>query len=52
MVYLDGTTEVMTANIIANNILSQVDDEGHCHMMLDKIIDHQCDGTQISLEES
>ena len=35
VVYLDVTTEVMTAKIIANNILSQVNNEGHRHMMLD-----------------
>ena len=51
MVYLDGTTEVMTSKIIAEKFLSQVDNEGHCHMVLDEIIDHRCDGTQISLEE-
>ena len=50
VVYLDGTTEVMTSKIIAKKFLSQVDNEGHCHMVLDEIIDHRCDGTQISLE--
>ena len=39
--YLDGTVEVMSANLIAENILSQVDEEGHRQMMLDEIIDHR-----------
>ena len=29
--YLDGTTEVLTANIIAENLIAQVDDQGHRH---------------------
>ena len=33
--------DVYTANTIAENILSQVDEEGHQQMMLDEIIDHR-----------
>ena len=39
--YLDGTTEVLTDNIIAENLLSQVDDQGHRHLMIDEIEDHR-----------
>ena len=39
--YLDGHIEMMTANIIAENLLSQVDDEGHKHLMIDEIEDHR-----------
>ena len=39
--YLDGTTEVLTANITAENLLAQVDDQGHWHLMIDEIEDHQ-----------
>ena len=39
--FLDGETEVMTVNLIAKNILAQVDDNGHVHMMLDEIEDHR-----------
>ena len=38
--FIDGTTEIMTANVIAQNILSQVDEEGHRQLMMDEIIDH------------
>ena len=38
--FIDGSTEVMAANVIAENLLSQVDQEGHCQLMLDEIIDH------------
>ena len=37
----DGTTEVLTANIIAKNLLAQVNKEGHRQMILDEIIDHR-----------
>ena len=39
--FLDGRTEVLTANIIAENLLAQVDDEGHRHLMIDEIEDHR-----------
>lgn len=39
--YIDGETEVVTANIIAENILSQVDDIGHGRRQLDDIIDYR-----------
>ena len=39
--FLNGDTEILTANIIAENILSQVGEEGHRQMMLDEIIDHR-----------
>ena len=35
--FLDGSTEGYTANIIAENIISQVDKEGHRQMMLEEI---------------
>ena len=42
--FLDGTMETISANIIAENLLSQVDSEGHRQLMLDEIIDHRkCD---------
>lgn len=39
--YLDGTTEEVTANVIAENLLSQVDENGHRHLMLREIMDHR-----------
>ena len=33
----------MTANIIAENLLAQVDDEGHRNMLIDEIEDHRFD---------
>jgi len=45
--FLDGTMEAVSANVIAENILSQVVDEGHLQMLLDEIIDHLTTGEQI-----
>ena len=39
--YLDGTTEVLTANIMAENLPAQVNDQGHRHLMIDEIEDHR-----------
>jgi hypothetical protein len=39
--YADGSNEELTANLIAENIIAQVDDEGRRQMMLSEIIDHR-----------
>ena len=49
--YLDGTTEVITANIIVENLLAQVDDQGHCRLMIDEIEDHRKNSDAISKEK-
>jgi hypothetical protein len=39
--YLDGHVEELTANLIAENLISQVDEEGRRQMMMMAIIDHR-----------
>ena len=39
--YPDGTIEELTANIISENMLSQVEYEGHHYKVLAKVIDHK-----------
>ena len=39
--YIDGHVEELTANLIAENLISQVDEEGRRQMMLTAIIDHR-----------
>ena len=39
--FLDGTKESLSANIIAENLLAQVDEEGHRQLLMDEIIDHR-----------
>ena len=39
--FIDGATEIITANTIAENLLVQVDEEGHSQILLDNIIDYR-----------
>ena len=39
--YLDGTIEIATANLIAENIISKVNEQGHRQILIDEIIDHK-----------
>jgi hypothetical protein len=45
----DGSTEAIAANLIAENMLSQVDDEGYS--VLSKIVDHRTIGHAISKDD-
>lgn len=40
MQFSDGHIEEYAANIIAENLYSQVDEDGHHHMLLQELIDH------------
>lgn len=44
--FADGNTEEYTTNLIAENLYSQIDDEGRSHGILEEIIDHRTDGTE------
>lgn len=37
----DGSTEILRANVIAENLFSQVDEQGHRHQLLQEIVDHR-----------
>ena len=39
--FLDGHTEELSANTIAQNLFAQVDKEGHHHLLMDSIMEHQ-----------
>ena len=39
--YNDGSMEALAANIIAENLLSQVDEHGNKQMMMEEIMDHR-----------
>ena len=49
--YHDGSVTAMTANVITENLLAQVDEEGHQQLLLDNIIDHRHDDTAIRKED-
>ena len=46
--YTDGTTEQLVANIIAENIMSQVDSEGHHYQVLTEVTYHKKDDIAIA----
>ena len=43
----DGEVDTYTANIIAEHIYSQVDDDGYNYFVFDEIIDHRSDETAL-----
>jgi hypothetical protein len=43
----DGTVDRLNANVIAENLLSQVDEQGRQFQVLSEIVEHQKDGTAI-----
>ena len=38
--FIDGGSEILTANLVSENVIARVDDKGFEHMMLDEIEDH------------
>ena len=49
--FSDGTTKELTANLIAESMYSQVDDEGHHFQLLKEISDHRKDDTAIEKKD-
>lgn len=49
--FTDGTREKYQANVIAENIFAQVDDEGRTHMVLEEIVDHVKDGSAVPISD-
>ena len=47
VMFPDGTTQQYSANVIAENIYSQVDDEGHRYLSMDEIVDYKRDESAI-----
>ena len=39
--FIDGTTEIITSNIIVDNLHERVDEEGHRKLLLDEIINYR-----------
>ena len=50
--YLDGSIETVSANVIAECVLSQVDSEGHRQLMLDDIIDHRSTADAVKINDA
>ena len=52
VMFPDGAVHQYAANIIAENIYNNVDNEGHQHMLLDCILDHRTDGRAITKDNA
>ena len=52
VMFPDGAVEQYAANLIAENLIGQVDEEGKTHLMLESIDDHRTDGTQATIQGS
>ena len=48
----DGSSDTFSANMIAENLFSQVDQEGHSHVVLDEIVDHHSNGNAVSKDDA
>ena len=48
--YADGYKASLAANAIAENMFAQVDDDGHRFVLLDSVVDHRVDGTEVRKE--
>jgi Reverse transcriptase (RNA-dependent DNA polymerase) len=49
--FTDGSVDRYRANIIAENMYAQVDDEGRQFLLLDEITDHKADNTAIPITD-
>ena len=49
--FIDGHKASLSANAIAENMFAQVDDEGNRFVLLDSIVDHRVDGTEVKEED-
>ena len=47
----DGTIKEYSANIITENLISLVGNEGHSHQFFSEIIDHRTDGKAVSKDD-
>lgn len=48
--FTDGTRDKVTANIIAENMYAQIDDQGNSFLLLDEIQDHRKDGLLLQIK--
>jgi hypothetical protein len=50
--YQDGYKTALAANVIAENLFAQVDQEGNRHVLFSKITDHRTDGSKIKQQDA
>ena len=50
--YQDGTRASLVANYIAENLFTQVDQEGNRHVLLDEIVDYRVNSRKVKLQDA
>ncbi|CAJ1945011.1 unnamed protein product [Cylindrotheca closterium] len=50
--YEDGSTEVLAANLLAENLLAQVDEHGHRHLLMEEITEHRSDEKAVKMKDA
>ena len=50
--FADGEKASLAANYIAENLFAQVDDEGNCQVLMNKIIDYRTNGTELKQQDA
>ena len=50
--YPNGNRELLSANAIAENLFAQVENEGHCSVLLQDIVDRCVNGREVTKEHS
>ena len=50
--YQDSHTAALAANLIAENLFAQVDEEGNRSVLFDEIVDVRTDGTQVLQQDA
>jgi hypothetical protein len=50
--YVDGHRASLAANAIAMNLFAQIDEEGNHHVLLEDIIDHHVDGSEVKQQDA
>ena len=49
--YEDGSTEILSANLLAENLLAQVDEHGHKHLLMEEITEHRSDEKAVKKQD-
>ena len=52
VLFPDGATKQYAANVIAENLFAECDDEGYCYQGLKRIVDHRSDGTALTKDQA
>jgi hypothetical protein len=50
--YQHGHKASLAANVIAENMFAQVNDEGNRHVLFDEIVDHRTDGSEVKQQDA